>query len=115
MATPECIPQETAALASQQSERLRTIEEDHSRYVSALQVQHAGELADAKERAVTAQQDQALKTDQERATLTEKHSAAIAAAKDAQAAAETRVAQITAAQHELELQVRRAFAQSCVA
>ena len=100
----ESIWQETASLASQQSERLRTVDEEHSRYVSAVKVQHAGEMAEAKERAVAMQHDQSLKNEHERAGLIEKHSAEITTAKHGQATAESRAAQLTAAQHELQLQ-----------
>ena len=63
------------------------------------------ELAEAKERAVAMQHDQARKSEQERVGLIDKHTADMTSAKEAQAAAEARVAQLTAAQHELQLQV----------
>lgn len=92
---------------SQQSERLRTIGEEHERFVSNLKMKHSGDLTESKERSLTAQQDLRQKYESERARLVEQHATEISAIKHAQEAAEARIAQLTVTQHELQLQVSR--------
>lgn len=97
--------QETSALASRQSDRLRMIEEDHARLLDSVRTQHSADLTEARERSLNAQQDLNAKHEQERVKTVEQHAAELAAVRKAQLAAEARVVELTASQHELQLQV----------
>lgn len=74
--------------------------------MSALKVQQSGELAEAKERAVNAQQEANQKHEQDRARIVQQHDAGMTEMRTAHAANEARIAKLTAASHELQLQVR---------
>ena len=98
--------QETAELAASQTERLRTIEEEHTRKVTELNVQHQGALASAKEQAMLNMQEQLQLTDQERARVVERSETELSSVRQALAKTAAELAELTAAHHELELKLR---------
>lgn len=102
--------QETSELAATQSERLRTITDDHSRVVNEIEVRQASQIAALKETAAELQQEQASHNEQERQRLVERSEAELSALRQAHAAAAAQIAQLTSDGHELELKVPSAVA-----
>ena len=98
--------QETAELAARQTERLRTIEEEHGRQVNALEARHRGTLAAAKEQAAMSQQEQLRFSDQERARVVERSETELARERESLSRTAAKLAQLSGANHELELRLR---------
>jgi hypothetical protein len=123
--------QETADHATSQSDRMRTVEEEHSRATAELQawprapparrprsahhpprcrrraqIQCSRAIAETKEKAVAAQQEAARLSEAERLRLIERHETELAAARLGQQTASTENAQLTAKGHEQQLQAR---------
>lgn len=86
-------------------ERLRTSDEEHARTISQLEVRHSGLSAEAREKAVTAQQELARQGEAERLRLIERHESELAVARRAQQAAEAQLTQLNEEHHEAQLQV----------
>lgn len=98
--------QETASLAAEQSEKLRTLDEEHARALGEAQMRQAEALAESREQSISAQQTQARLTEQERQRLLERHDAELGAARGAQQAAEAQASQLTTKQHDMQMQLR---------
>lgn len=98
--------QETAELASAQTEKLRTIEEDHSRKVRELEVRQESALADAKKAAAEAAHEQSRLSDQERARVVERSETELSSVRMSLERTAGELAALTSAHHELELRLR---------
>lgn len=97
---------EASEVAAAQSEKLRTIEDEHARQMAELDLRLAAQLAAAKEAAAAAQQDHVTVSEQERQRLTEKSEAELSAARTAASEAAAQASQLTSANHALELKLR---------
>ena len=98
--------QETAELAASQTERLRTIEEDHARTVNEIEVKHQGSLAATKEEQTIKQQEQLRMADQERSRVVERSETELSSVRQSLAKVSAELASLTSAHHELELKLR---------
>jgi spindle assembly abnormal protein 6 len=98
--------QETAELATRQTERLRTIEDEHGRQINALEAQHQGAIAAAKEQAAMSQQEQLRFSDQERARVVERSETELARERENFSRTAAELAQLTTAYQELQLRLR---------
>lgn len=98
--------QETAELAAAQTERLRTVEEDHARTIHELGVRQQGAFAAAKDAAATAQHEQLRLAEQERARVVERSETELSSVRQTLTRTASELAELTAAHHELELRLR---------
>ena len=98
--------QETAELASAQTTKLRSIEEDHVRTLHDLEVRQQSAIAEIKKAAAEAAMEQSRLADQERSRVVERSETELSAVRLSLERTSGELAKLTAAHHELELRLR---------